>query len=137
MLSAHYTLLKKLPMTYVDYHKLTVYNKARELILKIVILSENLPHKYSIEVVIKQLIRSCSSIGANIVEGYGRNNPKEFRQFLGIARGSSFETEYWLEILMEMTQINLTELIELNKECIRLLTFTIKALGNKPVSPAQ
>lgn len=119
-------------MTYVDYHKLTVYSKARELVIKIALLSENLPHKYSIEVVVKQLIRSSSSIGANIVESYGRNNPKEFRQFLGIARGSSFETEYWLEILAELINSNLSELIELNKECIRLLTFTIKALGNKP-----
>lgn len=127
----------KLPMPYVDYHKLTVYSKAKDLVLRTLAVTENLPRKVSIEIVVKQLIRAVSSIGANIVEGYGRNNPREFRQFLGIARGSSFETEYWLEILAKLIDIDLSELIELNKECIRLLTFTIKNLSNKISLPAQ
>jgi four helix bundle protein len=124
-------------MTYVDYHKLTVYSKAKELVLKTLEATENLPRKVSVEIVAKQLIRAVSSIGANIVEGYGRNNPREFRQFLGIARGSSFETEYWLEILTKILNVDLSALIELNKECIRLLTFSIKNLGNKTILPAQ
>lgn len=38
-----------------------------------------------------QLRRSAVSIPSNISEGAGRNTNGEFRQFLGIANGSSFE----------------------------------------------
>lgn len=94
-------------------------------------LADELPKTRSINVIYNQLVRSTSSIGANIVEGYGRNNPKEYRQFLGIARGSSLETEYWLEILSETeTIINISDIINLNKEVIKILTVTIKNLSN-------
>jgi len=40
---------------------------------------------------IAQLRRSSISIPSNIAEGAGRNTNGEFKQFLGIANGSSFE----------------------------------------------
>lgn len=42
---------------------------------------------------ISQLRRCAVSIPSNIAEGAGRNYDKEFNQFLGIARGSSFELQ--------------------------------------------
>lgn len=39
-----------------------------------------------------QIRRSSMSVSANIAEGSGRNSPKEFIQFLGIASGSAHET---------------------------------------------
>jgi four helix bundle protein len=44
----------------------------------------------------KQLVRSADSVGANIAEGYGRYTYKDRRHFLHIARGSLYETRYWL-----------------------------------------
>lgn len=38
---------------------------------------------------VSQINRCVISISSNIAEGAGRNNPKEFRQFLGIALGVS------------------------------------------------
>jgi four helix bundle protein len=44
-------------------------------------------------------IRRCAvSVPSNIAEGQGRLNTGEFRQFLGIARGSNFELQTQLEI---------------------------------------
>jgi len=44
-------------------------------------------------------LRRCSvSIPSNIAEGQGRLNTREFRQFLGIARGSNCELQTQLEI---------------------------------------
>jgi len=45
-----------------------------------------------------QLRRSAVSIPSNIAEGQGRLSTGEFRQFLGIARGSNFELQTQLEI---------------------------------------
>ena len=48
------------------------------------------------DVVGKQLTRAADSIGANIAESYGRYHYGEKLQFLYFARGSLFETKYWL-----------------------------------------
>ena len=45
-----------------------------------------------------QLRRSAISIPSKIAEGQGRLNTREFRQFLGIARGSTFELQTQLEL---------------------------------------
>ena len=52
--------------------------------------------EFAKDVVGKQLARSTDSIGANIAESYGRFNYGEKLQFLYYARGSLFETKYWL-----------------------------------------
>ncbi len=44
----------------------------------------------------KQLVRAVDSVGANIAEGYGRFHFGEKLQFFYYARGSLFETKYWL-----------------------------------------
>jgi four helix bundle protein len=48
------------------------------------------------DVVGKQLAKAGDSIGANIAEAYGRFHYGEKLQFLYYARGSLFETKYWL-----------------------------------------
>lgn len=96
---------------------------------QIIAISDKLPNTRAFDVLYKQIIRSGSSVGANIVEGYGRNNPKEYKQFLGIARGSSLETEYWLEILGESSKNDFSNIINLNKELIKMLTVTIRNLS--------
>jgi len=47
-------------------------------------------------VVGEQLAKAGDSIGANIAEAYGRFHYGEKLQFLYYARGSLFETKYWL-----------------------------------------
>jgi four helix bundle protein len=49
-----------------------------------------------------QLRRCAVSIRSNIAEGQGRLNTREFRQFLGIARGSTCELQTQLEIARKL-----------------------------------
>lgn len=115
---------------FTDHHGLASYQKSKQLVLKIIEICNSNPKKYSYLPIFQQIIRSSSSIGANIAEGYGRNNQKEYKQYLGIARGSSFETEYWLEILQESLNMNFSDIINLNKEIIKILTVTIRNLSD-------
>jgi four helix bundle protein len=43
-----------------------------------------------------QLVRSIDSVGANLSEGYGRGSKIDNARFAKIARGSLFESKYWL-----------------------------------------
>ncbi|MCL4263539.1 MAG: four helix bundle protein [Anaerolineae bacterium] len=48
------------------------------------------------DVVGQQMARAADSVGANIAESYGRYHYGDKLQFLYYARGSVFETKYWL-----------------------------------------
>lgn len=114
-----------------DYHSLVSYQKAKELTKLIIKLGETpIFNSNTGKIVYNQLFRATCSIAANIAEGYGRNNPKEYKQFLGISRGSSFETEYWLEIVRESFNVDTSQLISVNSEIIKILTTTIKNLNS-------
>ncbi|MES2837674.1 MAG: four helix bundle protein [Bacteroidota bacterium] len=69
---------------------------------------------------ISQMNRSVVSISSNIAEGAGRNNQKEFRQFLGIALGSACELESQLVISNKLNFIEDEVLEELFKKLIHI-----------------
>ncbi len=52
--------------------------------------------KFAKDTVGKQLVRAVDSVGANIAEAFDRFHYGEKLQFLYYARGSLFETKYWL-----------------------------------------
>jgi four helix bundle protein len=54
-----------------------------------------------------QIRRCAGSIPSNIAEGQGRNSAGEFKQFLGIARGSNFELQTQLELAKTLKMGNL------------------------------
>lgn len=53
-----------------------------------------------------QAIRSISSIGANIAEGFARQTKQEFIRFLNISRGSTTESEVWIERMRKQKLIS-------------------------------
>jgi four helix bundle protein len=57
--------------------------------------------EFARDVVGKQLTRAADSVGANIAESFGRYSFGEKLQFLYYARGSLFETKYWLNRVRE------------------------------------
>ncbi len=58
----------------------------------------------------KQMVRAADSVGANIAEGTGRGSYQENRRFVKIARGSLYETRYWLRRAYSRKLLTLEEI---------------------------
>jgi four helix bundle protein len=68
-----------------------------QLTVAIYRLTQNFPREEIYELT-SQIRRSAVSVPSNIAEGQGRLNTGEFRQFLGVARGSNCELQTQIEI---------------------------------------
>jgi four helix bundle protein len=80
-----------------SFRELIVWQRAMQLTVAIYRLSRDFPSEERFGLT-SQIRRSAVSIPSNIAEGQGRLSVGEFRQFLGIARGSNFEVQTQLEI---------------------------------------
>ena len=80
-----------------SFRDLQIWQKSMQLALAVYRLTKNFPRE-EIYGLASQIRRSAISVPSNIAEGQGRLNLGEFRQFLGIARGSNCELQTQLEI---------------------------------------
>ena len=83
--------------------------------------------------VVKQLLRSGTSIGANIHEANYASSRLDFINKLQIALKECYETEYWLDIFKEVGYLYQEEYDLLSSECSKirvLLTSSIKTAKN-------
>jgi len=115
-----------------DYKKLKVWEDAHKFTIDIYRITKKFPknEQYGLT---SQIRRSASSIPTNIVEGSGQLNNGNLIRFLGIAKGSAFETEYQLLLAKDLSYITDAEyniLIEKIKYIIRRLNNLIKSLKN-------
>lgn len=69
----------------------------------------------------RQLLRSSTSIGANVEEALGGQSRKDFIAKLGIAAREAREAHYWLRLIQRVTTDHHAESISLRKECEELL----------------
>lgn len=63
-----------------------------------------------------QLLRSATSIGANVVEGKSGSSKKDWKNFYVIALKSANETKYWLCLISETMEVSKPKINELIKE---------------------
>ncbi len=81
-------------------------------------------------VLLDQLVRSATSIGANIVEGSNSSSKKEFINYFQIALKSSSETLYWLALLKEINSDKLEKLNQLIIECTEIKKLLTRIILN-------
>jgi four helix bundle protein len=84
-----------------NFKKLTVWQKSMVLVKDLYIIAKQLPvdERYGLR---SQVTRAAISIPSNIAEGCSRHSEKDFRRFLEIALGSSFELETQLLIMQKL-----------------------------------
>ena len=84
-----------------SYRDLIVWQKAHELAKMILNVCRRFPHTDEARIIKGQMIRSATSVPANIAEGFGGNKGKVFQNSLTIARREAGETDYWLLLSFE------------------------------------
>ncbi len=77
---------------------------------------------------INQMLRSGTSIGANIHEAQYAQGTKDFISKLEIAQKECYETEYWLEILFETDCIKEERYKKLHNDCGAIRRMLIASL---------
>lgn len=88
--------------------------------LKIINFLGKLPKDNLYQTITKQLLRSATSIGANIIEAQAASSRKDFQNFMNHALKSSNETLYWLYLLKDGLKLQSVELNTIIKEASEL-----------------
>lgn len=110
-----------------------VLSKSRQFAIRIVNLYKHLVSDKNEYVLSKQLLRSGTSIGANIHEAVVSQSKKEFIAKMNIALKEAHETEYWLDILHETQYLSNSEYNSIQGDCstINKLLIAIIKSSNK------
>lgn len=115
------------------YHRLILWQKAREFVKLVYKLTENFPRseEYGLR---GQIRRAAVSVVLNIVEGYRRKSTKEFLRFLNISAASLTEVEACAEIAADLLYLSESDydLLESKRSEIEAILYSFeKSLKNK------
>ena len=106
-----------------------VREKSKKFAVRIVRSYQYLSEEKREYIMSKQLMRSGTSIGANIHEALQGQSKADFTAKMSIALKEVSETEYWLELLRETDYLNEEEYQSIQKDCgevAKLLTSIVK-----------
>jgi four helix bundle protein len=97
--------------------------------VRILKMTQSLQKTYVNIAILNQIIRSATSIGANIEEARGAHTKTDFTYGMNIAKKEARETFYWLRLIAEMNHLfsnKLELLLRENEEIIKILTSIVK-----------
>lgn len=108
-----------------------IEQKSIDFAIRIVNLYKILTKKNHEYVMSTQILRSGTSIGANITESKQAQSRADFLSKVNISLKEACETEYWLKILFKTEYILEPQYNSLNNDCleiIKILTSIIKSI---------
>ena len=102
--------------------------RTREFAVVIIRLSSRLPKTPEAHVVKNQTTKAGTSIGANYREANRARSQADFRNKIKICEGEASETQYWLELIVDLDWLHQEEVEPVFKECSELLEVVSKPL---------
>lgn len=109
-------------------------SKSKSFALRIIKMYNYLCDEKKEYVMSKQVLRSGTSIGANIAEAFYAQSEADFIAKLYISRKEAGETIYWIELLKESSYLGCDEADSMIKDCdefLKILTSSIKTMKSK------
>ncbi len=94
--------------------------KSYKFALRMIKMYQHLTENKREFILSKQVLRSGTSIGANIREANGAQSPKDFYAKIMIAYKESLETEYWLMLLRDSGYLQVQAAESILADCLEL-----------------
>ena len=114
--------------------KIKLKDRAYQYSIKVIEFLDTLPEDSSTQIMAKQLLRSATSIGANIIEAQASSSKRDFTNFFSYSLKSANESLYWLGLPKDAKKINnsqLEYLLSETKELANTLGSSILTLKGK------
>ena len=108
--------------------------KSFEFAVRVVNLCKYLTQEKKEYILSKQLLRSGTSIGANITEAQRGQSKADFAAKMNIALKEAYETEYWIRLLFRTEYLKLMEYESIHNEILELISILMsicKTANNK------
>jgi len=99
--------------------KITIYDleeRTTAFSKKVLLFCKSLPQDAVTKPLLSQLVRSCTSVGANYMEANGASSKKDFANKVFICKKEAKETMYWLHLLGELFKDKREDIISLYRE---------------------
>lgn len=103
-----------------------ILDRSVALAIQIIRTIPRLKEGAACQVIAKQLIRSGTSIGANVTEAQDASSSKDFTQKMSIALREAKETKYWMKLLTETELTETKYLRPLNSEIDQIVAILSK-----------
>lgn len=104
------------------------YDKALKYAIRVVNLYKYLVEEKSEYVMSKQLLRSGTSIGANISEAVSAESAPDFIHKLAIAQKEANETKYWLTLLEKTGYLSSSQYQSMYADCLEMVKILVSII---------
>ncbi len=114
--------------------KSEIAKRAYSFAVQIIKITAKLPKNAANLIIIRQIIRSATSIGANIEEALGGHTRNDFIYGMNVAKKEARETRYWLRIVYDTNEVlhrELEILLQESEQLINILTKIVKTSSRK------
>ena len=102
-----------------------IVSKSKAFAVRVVNLYKYLKDEKSEYVISKQILRSGTSIGANVKEAIRAQSKADFNNKMHIAMKEASETEYWLELLEETNYITKAQAKSMLNDCVEIIKILV------------
>jgi len=102
-----------------------IHSRIYSFVLRVLLATKSLPRTPENSVLIRQVVRSAGSIGANAAEADGAESKKEFIQQFTISKKEAKETLYWLSLIFDYNRIlpkKTSPILDENRQIILIIS---------------
>lgn len=113
-------------------YEVNINQRSFNFAVQVINFCRTLPRDQIYKILVSQVIRSVTSIGANLEEAAGAHTRSSFINCTNISKKEARETYYWLKLIYEIsdraTKDRMAGILKEADEIIRILTVSVKRL---------
>ena len=117
-----------------------IEDRTYDFALRVIRMTCALPDDYASQAIGRQVLRSGTSIGANVEEAIGASSKRDFANKMAIATKEARETHYWLRLIKDSQMVSAERIEPLIQEALeikKILSKTVSTTRKNLAQPAK